>query len=573
MNESKVYPLPVPGNDTSTPPNAGSATEAETTSPRRRRCATTAAMKRLFCPMAGVVSGDASAHFAADTQGVLRFRLKVVAVLMLAASSLFMLRGLLLADVPWFAEQLFPLVVVGGACAVLFSRRQLSLGRLRLVELVMFATVALHLFAVNYLITVQFVSEGRTAPIVGALYRFALGYFALITVYGMFIPNTWRRTAAVTAPMVLAPALLTAVLKVTNPAFRDQFHAAVSSEDITYAGLLLLFGALIATVGAHIIHRIRSDAMQAREMGLYQLEEKIASGGMGDVWRARHRMLTRPAAIKTIRPEVIGAASSTAVKRFEREAQATAALSSPHTVELYDFGVTDDGTFYYVMEYLDGLDLETLIKQFGPQPPERVVHVLRQAASSLAEAHAQRLVHRDIKPSNLHLSSAGLELDWLKVLDFGLVKRRSPEPAAGVSLTSEQATTGTPAFMPPEVALGDREVDARTDIYALGCVAYWLLTGKLVFESTSPMELIVDHVKTRPMPPSQRAGGAIPSGLDELVMRCLEKDPADRPQSMLEVARSLDELEQVEPGEAWTQARAAGWWQQNAPAAMQLNVA
>lgn len=302
----------------------------------------------------------------------------------------------------------------------------------------------------------------------------------------------------------------------------------------------------------------------ARELGSYRLVERLGGGGMGEVWRAKHRMLARPAAVKLIRPEAFqGEPSSNgnAKARFEREAQATAALRSPHTIGIFDFGVARDGSFYYVMELLDGMDLDTLVKLDGPQPPARVVHLLRQACHSLHEAHRAFFVHRDIKPANLFLCRYGADLDFLKVLDFGLVAQRKKD-ADPSKLTADNAITGTPAFMAPEVVLGDRPIDGRTDIYALGCVAYWLLTGALVFEAETSMKTMLLHATEAPVAPSKRAARAIPPALDRIVLDCLEKDPARRPQSARELSERLAALHMDAD---WTEQHAAAWWETVAP--------
>jgi serine/threonine-protein kinase len=323
----------------------------------------------------------------------------------------------------------------------------------------------------------------------------------------------------------------------------------------------------MAWLGARVVYGLGTEVIRARELGSYRLEEKLGEGGMGEVWRARHRMLARPAAIKLIRPSIMASerpgASDSAVRRFEREAQAIARLRSPHTVELFDFGVAAGGTFYYVMELLDGLDADTLVRRFGPLPPERAIHILRQACHSLSEAGAVGLVHRDVKPANIHLCRYGEEFDFVKVLDFGIV-RGSPAPEdSDRELTNENAVQGTPAFMAPEQALG-QGVDARADIYALGCVGYWLLTGKLVFEGPTAMGLLVDHARTAPTRPSARTEHPIPPSLDDLVLGCLAKDPAARPQSAADLSRRLADVGVKAP---WTQDRAKAWWEVNLPAA------
>jgi serine/threonine-protein kinase len=287
---------------------------------------------------------------------------------------------------------------------------------------------------------------------------------------------------------------------------------------------------------------------------------------MGEIWRARHRMLARPVAIKLIRAELLGArtpAEATAlVGRFQREAEATAALHSAHTVALHDFGVTPDGVFYYAMELLDGLDLDSLVRRFGPVPPERAIHLLTQACESLAEAHSQGLVHRDVKPANIVASHWGHKWDFVKVLDFGLVKA-AWSLGDDERLTTEGVITGTPAFLAPEIALGKRDVDARVDIYGLGCVAYWLLTGQRVFEGATPMEIVLHHVKTPPIPPSQRVTTPIPASLEGLVLSCLAKEPEARPPSAEWLA---DELVQCQTARPWTPSRARQWWEENAEA-------
>ncbi|HMF88056.1 MAG TPA: serine/threonine-protein kinase, partial [Gemmatimonadaceae bacterium] len=285
----------------------------------------------------------------------------------------------------------------------------------------------------------------------------------------------------------------------------------------------ILVGA--AVVISRVVTKLGQQVTRAREMGSYNLGELLGRGGMGEVYKATHRMLARPAAIKLIRTEMLGAvdeeAAQLATTRFRREAEAAANLRSPHTVELYDFGVTEDGTLYLVMEFLEGMDLETLVRQTGPLPAGRVIHILRQVCDSLEEAHVRGLVHRDIKPANIHLGLVGLHHDFVKVLDFGLVKEvTSVSVEHSLATIPGQMALGTPAYMAPEMALGEA-VDGRADIYALGCVAYYLLTGQLVFEADTSMKMLMHHLNTAPVPPSQRTELPIPRELDELVLACL----------------------------------------------------
>lgn len=332
--------------------------------------------------------------------------------------------------------------------------------------------------------------------------------------------------------------------------------------------LWAVLGTTLATIISRVLYGLRQQVAEATELGQYVLEGRLGGGGMGEVWRARHRLLIRPAAIKLIRPEAVAALSghpATLMRRFEREARATAALKSPHTVQLYDFGVTEDGRLYYVMELLEGLDLDTLVRQYGPQPAERVVHIVRQVCSSLQDAHENGLVHRDIKPANLVVNRSGTTFDFVKVLDFGLVKletARREEDDAIARLSTDGSISGTPTFMAPEVVLGNAVTDHRVDIYALGCVAYWLLTGKLVFEGGNAIQVMYHHAKTAPEPPSLRGPLPIPETLESVVMECLEKDPARRPASAEAV---IDRLNAVPLTASWTAERAEQWWATHRP--------
>ncbi len=281
-------------------------------------------------------------------------------------------------------------------------------------------------------------------------------------------------------------------------------------------------------------------------------------------------MLARPAAIKLIRPETIGAGKddggALAIKRFRREAEVAASLRSPNTVALYDFGVTRDGVLYIVMELLEGMTLDKLVRQHGPVPLNRAIHVLRQACASLEEAHAAGLVHRDIKPANIHIGRLGLQHDVVKVLDFGLVKsvaqddRVSPDAVDHSLETATGLMPGTPAFMAPELALGDR-YDGRADLYALGCVGYQLVTGLPVFEGDLPIHVLAKHLHAPPIPPSVRTGKSIDPVFEGLIMACLAKRPDERPASAAVLAASLQAI----PVVPWTESDARAWWQALGP--------
>ncbi|HSR92021.1 MAG TPA: serine/threonine-protein kinase [Gemmatimonadales bacterium] len=319
----------------------------------------------------------------------------------------------------------------------------------------------------------------------------------------------------------------------------------------------------VAVVISYVMTRLSLQVAKAKEMGSYKLGDLIGSGGMGEVYRATHRMLARPAAIKLLRPGVLAkgneAAAQLAVKRFWREAEAAASLRSQHTVELYDFGVTEDQTVYFVMELLDGMDLEALVRKTGPLPAGRVVYLLTQVCESLEEAHSRGLVHRDIKPANIHIGRMGLRHDYVKVLDFGLVKSVSTTEDTVGTMTG--FTPGTPAYMAPEQAMGEK-VDHRVDIYALGCVAYFTLTGQKVFDADTALQMINRHLNDIPVPPSQRTELPIPQSLEKLVLSCLAKSPAERPQSAADLGKALLAVE-TEP---WSEDKAREWWAKHQPA-------
>ncbi len=297
---------------------------------------------------------------------------------------------------------------------------------------------------------------------------------------------------------------------------------------------------------------LQKATLAARQLGQYALEEKLGAGGMGTVYRARHAMLRRPTAVKLLDVEKM---TDAAVARFEREVQLTSALTHPNTVAVYDYGRTPEGIFYYAMEYLDGMNLDDLVTRFGALPEARLVFILRQVCGSLAEAHAAGLVHRDIKPANVFLTCRGRMHDFVKVLDFGLVKALEGEER--VHLTSVNAVTGTPLYLSPEAVNQPNQVDARADVYAIGAVGYFLLTGSPVFNGATVMEICMKHVNAIPEPPSARCGRHVTPQLEALLLRCLAKSPSDRPADAGELLR---ELERCSVAGTWTADDAAAWW-------------
>ncbi|HEX2609652.1 MAG TPA: serine/threonine-protein kinase [Gemmatimonadales bacterium] len=429
----------------------------------------------------------------------------------------------------------------------------LSLGRLDAVSFVL-ACSFLSLMTVN--------SEGQILQVLLAL-------TVTVMIRAILVPSRPGRTVLLSA-LAFLPTVIVCIVRHHPTTLLPGFTAAYQKQYMTLNTILWsVLGTTLATITSRVTYGLRKQVAEANELGQYILEEKIGGGGMGEVWRARHRLLIRPAAIKLIRPEVSGD-GQLLLRRFEREARATASLKSPHTVQLYDFGSTEDGRLYYVMELLDGLDLDTLVRQYGPQPAERVVHLLRQVSASLQDAHQNGLVHRDIKPANVMVSRGGITFDFAKVLDFGLVKLDTAGRAeagelqpSDIKLSTDGSTSGTPAFMAPEVVLGASDTDHRVDLYALGCLAYWLLTGKLVFNGRNAVEVMFHHAHTPAPRPSTKSELPIPAPLEELIMECLEKDPARRPESAKAVSIRLAAI----PLEsAWTLERAEHWWGMHRPA-------
>ncbi len=322
-----------------------------------------------------------------------------------------------------------------------------------------------------------------------------------------------------------------------------RFDSVLDAVSMHYPNYLMLG---VAVVISGVVTRLGQQVRRARELGSYRLGELLGSGGMGEVYLASHRMLARPAAIKLIRPEALagedGSKAQQASARFRREAEAAARLKSPHTVQLYDFGVTEEGRLYLVMELLEGITLEALVRRDGPLPEARVSHILRQVCESLEEAHDAGLVHRDIKPANIHLGRVGRHDDFVKVLDFGLVKSIGQTDGADSLATIAGMALGTPGYMAPEMVESET-VDGRADLYSLGCVAYFLLTGHLVFEAETPLQTIFMHVQQPPVPPSRRAGVTVSAGFERVVLACLAKRPADRPASASDLSAALAVLD------------------------------
>jgi hypothetical protein len=360
-------------------------------------------------------------------------------------------------------------------------------------------------------------------------------------------------------------AVLSVLMELAAPALFPEVAAywqSLAPRDAFFEHLWRPLGAtMIAGVSVLVsrsLYRLQRTAHQARRLGNYVIERELGAGGMGTVFAARHALICRPTAVKVLSAD--GGDPGTGIARFEREVQLSASLTHPNTITIFDFGRTADDTFYYAMEYLDGIDLEQMVEDHGPLPPERTVYLLRQILGSLAEAHQRGIVHRDVKPSNIFVTQRGGLYDFVKVLDFGLA--RQVDTGGEASLTKTGMVFGTPRYIAPESVSGARQSDGRSDLYNVGGVAYWLLTGRPLFPGSSSLDLIIDHVKTIPQPPSSVTDLEIPPELDAIVMKCLEKDPADRYQTAEEM---MEALQALDLGTRWSQGQAREWWELHAP--------
>jgi serine/threonine-protein kinase len=440
---------------------------------------------------------------------------------------------------------------------VLWRLSGMSLRWLRLWELIFFATYGATSGLNRF--------EALAAPIEGAARSVPAlsvgfsgltsmqGFVILILAYGVLIPNTRRRSLLVVSALAAVPLAIIPAAAAANPMLREGLVSAL----IVQCVLTLTFPAAIAVFAA-----VRAAALQRRafeaerraeQIDQYTLNRKLGEGGMGEVWLAEHRLLKRPCVVKFIRPEL--ATHPATAARFAREVQAVTGLTHFNTVRVYDYGRAADGSFYYVMEYLDGPTLEELVCEVGPLPPGRVVYLLRQLCGALAEAHAAGLVHRDLKPGNVIVATLGGQRDVAKLLDFGLVQDLSGE--ANGQLTRAGTVLGTPAYMSPEQAAGELAVDARGDVYGLGAVAFFALTGRPPFLGKTLGQLLAAH-RSEPPPPLTDFRPDVPPDLSAVIARCLAKEPADRFPSAAAFERALGECRCAAD---WSAERAAEWWQ------------
>jgi len=444
-------------------------------------------------------------------------------------------------------------LLAAAVAGLLASEAPLSHKQLRVVEYVLFLGVTLLLMVSQYFVGLDLMHRGpEYLPIILAFIKDGvIQMLALMMIYGTLIPNSSAVAARLLVAMFVGP-VATVFLLELQPDATPVLAQLSAAEEAGSNALFLGMGAALAIYGAYLLNGLRTQLHEARQFGQYQLVGKLGEGGMGEVYLAEHALLKRPCALKVIRPEA--GADPIALARFEREVQSAARLAHPNTIEIYDYGHTDDGTFYYVMEYLQGLSLSELVRQAGPLPPGRVVYLFRQVCAGLAEAHGLGLVHRDLKPANVFVAVHGGESDVAKVLDFGLVKlTKDPGTAA---LTSDMTVSGTPLYMAPEQAVGDRALDARADIYALGAMMYFALTGQPPFQGENALAIMMAHGRDPVVPPSQIRPD-VPADLEQVVLRCLAKKPENRYPSVKALGEALAGCASAA---GWGANRADAWW-------------
>jgi serine/threonine-protein kinase len=504
---------------------------------------------------------DSGPRFTDDIARQLRTRLRLGVLILLAGFVLHLLRNVwqgpaLDHRLLWIVIISSEIVVLAAVSALLWGRRPLSLKTLRVVELAVFGVIAaffawLQLDAFYDGALRRAIAPGGEDQVFWQVGKAsAFRWFLLIVIYGTFVPNTGRRCAAVVGVLAVIPLALQLAGGLMGDAPRPYLLSFLPDMAI-----LMATAVAVAVFGSHKFQELQRQAHEAQRLGQYRLKKVLGFGGMGTVYLAEHVLLRRPCAVKLIRADQAG--DPRTLSRFEREVRATATLTHPNTVEIYDYGHADDGTFYYVMEYLPGMNLEDLVDQYGPMPAERAVHLMRQVCQALREAHGIGLIHRDVKPGNIFASERGKVYDVAKLLDFGLVKSACLDDQKP-GLTREGALTGSPAFVSPEQAVGRPQIDARSDIYNVGAVAYFLIAGQMLFDRTSALQMLHAHAYEPPVP-NERFREAAPADLQAVILRCLEKDPDRRYQD----AASLDSaLAACAGAGAWTPERAEAWWRQ-----------
>ncbi len=490
-----------------------------------------------------------------ETGELLRTRLKAAALFLAVAYGLFFLLGVVEPTSTHGHIRLFlglRMSLCIAVAALLASPVVLSLPQLRAMEYGFFGIMVLAMVLTQYMAGSALIDRGDQIRLVGLEKNGVLNFLVLMILYGVFIPNDPKTTASMVLTMAMGPLVILAVLSAKAAGSSLMVDELEINQLALGDMLIVLLSAALAIFSAYVLHGLRHDLHQARKLGQYQLGDKLGEGGMGEVYLAEHQLLKRPCALKLIKPDVN--TNPIALARFEREVQAAAMLSHPNTIEIFDYGHTDDGTFYYVMQYLPGLTVSDLVRQSGPMPPGRVIFVMRQVCGALAEAHRYGLVHRDLKPANILVAILGGKCDFAKVLDFGLVKLTAIPDAP--QLTADYTVSGTPQYMSPEQATATAGVDGRADIYSLGAILYFMLTGRPPFEGTNPTELMIAHARDPVVPPSHHRP-EIPADLEAVVLRCLAKKADDRYPDARALAAALAACACA--GD-WNDEKADQWW-------------
>jgi len=505
-------------------------------------------------PNVGFVEGTRPG-FSEETAGLLRSRLKAAALVLSVVLAVAFVGNLFSGDVPLVVVRAAILLAFVGSFFALQSSRVFSLVQLRWFEAGLFGAVVAQLSLMMWARLAAFARVEDPLSLVAAKHSYLAGWSTLILTYSILMPNRWPRALALLLPVACLPYALIFALGRQVPGVA----AALEADNMGAPFPMVFLAVLVAVFGTHVINSIRREAFKAKQLGQYVLKAKLGAGGMGEVYRAEHQLLKRPCAVKLIKPGK--AADAATLVRFEREVQATARLTHGNTVEVFDYGRADDGTFYYVMEFLPGLSLEDLVKRSGPLPPERAVHFLRQVCKALCEAHGKGLIHRDIKPANIFAAERGGVYDVAKLLDFGLVREQAAAPA-DVALTQPGTFSGSPLYMCPEQVTSYHHLDARSDIYSLGAVAYYLVTGRPPFVAGNPWEVIAAHARDAIVPPTD-LNPAVPPDLELVIIRCLAKKPANRFPDVESLEKALASCECADK---WSEEQAAAWWRQRAGA-------
>lgn len=491
-----------------------------------------------------------------QTERLLRSRLTAVAGALLFGLAVYFLKSLFSDSLPYPLLRSGVLISTLAIMLVLLSRRDLSVRELRNLEWMLYLPIGSQIWLIQ---SAGLDLAAQTQDPALALISFqsaTIGSVLMMLTYAMFMPNGWIRTSITLLPYTTIP-LVVAVAARWNSPFLQQI---LSAELVTETGLILVITQVVAVLGGLTIASLRKEIHRSRQLGQYRLKKLLASGGMGQIYLGEHRLLRRPCAIKVIQPGQDG--DPIVLEQFEKEVRSLARLSHWNTVEIFDYGHTDNGTFYYVMEYLPGLNLAQIVQKTGPMPASRLIHFMLQICEALEEAHNHDLVHRDLKPANLFASKRGGRYDVAKLLDFGLVHERPPRlTALDDPAERRDVVAGSPLYMSPEQASGRGRLDARSDIYSLGASIYFLLTGRPPFEGKNPVELMLAHTRIPVSPPSH-LNPQIPKDLEAIVMKCLAKRPADRFASVRQLREAI--LCCSAAGE-WGQEDAVLWWQTSHP--------